>query len=144
MKHFNETHGMTKTPTWISWSSMRSRCLNPNDPQYKNYGGSGIKICKRWNNFSNFLKDMGIRPKGKTLGRIVSCLDYKPSNCEWQTLTEQNRNKSDNRRIYYKGATQCLSAWVESSGIKRSTLKYRLKIGLRGDDLFRAPNRKRF
>jgi len=44
------THGMTKTPTYRSWLSMRRRCSEPEHPQYKYYGGKGIKVCKRWQN----------------------------------------------------------------------------------------------
>ena len=27
---------------------MKNRCGNPNDPNYKNYGGRGIRICDEW------------------------------------------------------------------------------------------------
>lgn len=39
------THGMTKTKTFGTWTRMISRCSNPKDPAYPNYGGRGIKVC---------------------------------------------------------------------------------------------------
>ena len=41
---------------------MLNRCNNPNVIGYENYGGRGIKVCKRWQRFENFLADMGRRP----------------------------------------------------------------------------------
>src|SRR5215510_5110184 len=53
------THGAgrrgARTPTFVSWLSMRRRCLNPKDPKYPRYGGRGITVCERWLVFQNFL-----------------------------------------------------------------------------------------
>lgn len=46
------------------WMSMKKRCQNPKAQAYKNYGGRGIKVCRRWQKFENFLADMGTRPGG--------------------------------------------------------------------------------
>lgn len=83
------------TPTYKSWEAMKRRCLNPNDPAYKNYGGRGITICEKWNSFENFLADMGERPKWATGGidRIDNDGNYEPKNCRWATILQQNRNK---------------------------------------------------
>lgn len=79
--------------TYGIWQAMRGRCLNPNNVRWAAYGGRGIKICKRWNKFENFLADMGEAPLGLTLDRINVDGDYKPSNCRWATWLEQARNK---------------------------------------------------
>lgn len=94
----NLTHGHTIgghfTPEYQSWKGMRERCTNPKSSGYPNYGGRGIKICKRWaHSFENFFKDMGPRPKGKTLDRKNNDKGYKPSNCRWATRSEQNKNQ---------------------------------------------------
>jgi hypothetical protein len=88
-----EKHRLINTPTYYSWAGMKSRCLNPKDSRYKDYGGRGIKVCKEWHDFRNFLKDMGLRPKGHTLDRIDVNGNYEPSNCRWATLEMQAANK---------------------------------------------------
>jgi hypothetical protein len=81
------------TPEYNIWNAMKHRCLNPRHKSYKNYGGRGIKICKRWNSFINFLRDMGVRPNPKlSLDRINNNGNYCPSNCRWATRHEQRIN----------------------------------------------------
>src|SRR5262245_36373500 len=60
----NRTHGMTDTPTYHTWRSMRQRCSNPNSEHWKDYGERGIKVCARWTSFAKFFEDMGKRPEG--------------------------------------------------------------------------------
>lgn len=84
------THGMSGTPTHKCWRSMLARCKG----DHPNYGGRGIKVCKRWLKFENFLADMGERPEGLTLDRYPdNDGDYKPSNCRWATPKEQTNNR---------------------------------------------------
>lgn len=82
-----------QSPTYNTWRGMIARCTNPNQPNYERYGARGIKVCKRWRRFENFLSDMGERPAGLTLDRLRVNGDYKPSNCKWATLQEQEANK---------------------------------------------------
>ena len=72
---------------------MKQRCKNPNHIAFSRYGGAGSTICERWESFSNFLADMGERPKGKTLDRINGLGNYEPGNCRWATWEEQHENK---------------------------------------------------
>lgn len=84
--------------TYGVWQAMRARCLNPKNNRWSSYGGRGIKICKRWEKFENFIADMGEIPKGLTLDRINVDGDYKPSNCRWATWLEQAQNKRKKRK----------------------------------------------
>lgn len=93
----NKTHGMTRTKTHTAWANMLQRCENPNATQYADYGGRGIKVCKRWKNFKNFYRDMGEAPKYLTLDRINNDRDYKPSNCRWATYFQQANNRRNNK-----------------------------------------------
>lgn len=93
-------HGMTNTSEHRTWKAMKQRCLNENNKHYKDYGGRGIKICKRWlKSFENFYKNMGKRPgKLYSLDRKNNNRGYTPSNCRWATKKQQasNRRKRNN------------------------------------------------
>ena len=118
-----------KTTTYRSWQNMRTRCLNPNSPAYKDYGGRGITIGQRWEKFENFLEDMGEAPTGLQLDRINNNKGYYKENCRWATSKQNNRNRRSNHLITHNGQTQCLTAWAEEFNINRSTLWDRLRQG---------------
>lgn len=81
-------------PEYKVWANMKSRCNNPNAHNYHNYGARGIKVCERWmNSYNDFISDMGRRPDGLTLGRIDNNGNYEPSNCRWETWSQQLSNR---------------------------------------------------
>lgn len=83
----------THDATYSTWTSMRSRCRNPNAAGYQNYGGRGITVCPQWETFAGFLADMGPRPVGMSLDRIDTNGNYEPGNCRWATHTQQMQNR---------------------------------------------------
>jgi len=97
-KQLRLRHGATRTSTWRSWQNMIVRCKYTERSRYKDYGGRGITVCKRWLKFENFLADMGERPDGRTLDRIDNDRGYSPKNCRWATAQEQRRNRRGNKR----------------------------------------------
>lgn len=121
-----KSHGLSGTPTYISWLAMRARCLNPSHEQYADYGGRGVTIDPAWNSFEQFLKDMGPRPEGKTLDRKDNDGPYSATNCRWATRAEQARNTSQTTLYSFQGEEKCLADWADGRGIPRTTLWNRL------------------
>jgi hypothetical protein len=102
-KESHLVHGESRkgheTREYQTWKSMLLRCKNSSRPDFKYYGGRGIKICKRWLQYENFLADMGRRPgKGYSIERINNEGNYTPSNCKWATHVEQMNNTRRTRR----------------------------------------------
>jgi len=89
------THGGSRTIEYNAWCAMISRCENPKNRYYCDYGGRGIKVCKQWrNSFPSFVRDMGLRPDRKMmLERRNNNGNYTPRNCYWATRSQQNRNR---------------------------------------------------
>ncbi len=111
------------------WLGMISRCTHSTATGWKNYGGRGIRVCKSWNSFENFLSDMGEPQSNQTIERINTNGDYCPSNCRWATMDEQRRNKRNNRVITANGKTMILSDWANEIGVTVSALWKRLNRG---------------
>ena len=131
---YRTTHGASKTPAYSVWHGMKGRCENPNDPAFDRYGARGIKMCDRWQNFSNFLADMGQPPIGLTIERENNDGPYEPSNCRWATRKEQQNNRSCNRSYTLNGRTQNLTQWAAEAGLSRNTVDQRLSSGISIED----------
>lgn len=90
-------HGLYKSPTYRSWAAMKYRCQSLNPASSHRYRGRGITVCDRWQDFKNFLADMGKRPEGTTLDRINNDGHYDPDNCRWATVEVQSKNRQHRR-----------------------------------------------
>ena len=122
---------MSRTPTYISWCNMKTRCLNRNHVSFHDYGGRGIVICERWlRSFTNFLADMGEKPsKAHFLDRVDNDGNYEPSNCRWATNIMQARNRRSSRKITFNGETKCLAEWAEITEMPYHIIRDRLDDG---------------
>jgi hypothetical protein len=107
---------------------MRSRCYNPRNKKYKDYGGRGVSICEDWNNFLNFKKwaEANGFANNLTIDRIDNNGSYCQENCRWITQKEQMRNTRTNHFLTYNGVTKTMAEWSEITGIKYHTLKQRI------------------
>lgn len=125
----NKIHGLSNTKIGYTWRGMKSRCYNPKNENYKNYGERGIKICDEWlNDFMNFYNwalNNGYK-EDLSIDRIDPNANYEPSNCRWITLKEQARNTRRNHMITYNNETHCLAEWAEILSIDYNKLKYQM------------------
>lgn len=127
----NKTHGLSNTREYKCWVGMIQRCVNPNTPFYRHYGGRGIKVCERWRlSFSDFFKDMGKAPTNKhSLGRIDNDGNYEPLNVEWQDMKTQRLNTRANHWITFNGETHTVTQWATILKINYITIINRLSRG---------------
>lgn len=138
-------HGGFGTRLYTVWDSMRQRCLNPNQKEYHNYGGRGIKICSEWDDYSSFREwayHTGYKddaPRGFcTLDRIDVNGDYEPNNCRWVSFKVQSNNKQNTIYLTADGETRTLSEWSRVVGIKYCTLWRRYKQGWAPEKILQA------
>lgn len=127
----NTTHGMSKTSLYIRWQAMKARTSNPNQSQYHDYGGRGIKVCDQWlASFENFAADMGptFSPELE-LDRIDVNGNYEPNNCRWITPADQQLNKRNNHVLSFRGETLTVTEWARRIGAKPNTLTTRIRRG---------------
>lgn len=133
-KDWCRTHGKEGTKIYNTWAAMRQRCRNPKSKLYPNYGGRGVSVCKRWDKFESFYKDMGDAPKGCSLDRKNNDGDYKKSNCRWATAKVQSRNKRTNFYIKYRDQKKTAKEWSEIVGISSHKIIWRIKEGWSVED----------
>lgn len=113
---------------YSTWKAMKARCFNPKNRGYRHYGGRGIRVCKRWMKFENFLADMGERPAGLQIDRIDNDGNYEPGNCRWATPLENALNTRWSRRYTFKGKTNNISGWARMMGITSRAMRHRVNF----------------
>lgn len=125
------THGMSRSPEYVIWRSMKRRCYEPTHNAFHNYGGRGIKMCAEWkNSFEVFFKCVGKRPsKHHQLHRTNNDGDYEPGNWEWTTRTENMRSTRNTRFIDVAGHRVPLRTFCESIGISHDAVAWHLDKG---------------
>lgn len=130
---------------------MKSRCYNPKNNHYQNYGAKGIKICNEWlNNYLEFEKwalangyDENA-PRGKcTIDRIDNKGDYCPKNCRWVDMKTQHYNTTRNVYVTANGETLTLMEWAKKLNVRFNLLQRRKSNGWSDNDIINTPSRKR-
>lgn len=137
-------HGMSGTPEYNAWCTMWYRCSSPKCKAYKNYGGRGVTVCKRWHKFENFLADLGYKPfAGAHLDRKNNEKGYTPANAHWTTVKSNMRNRRNTLRVVYRGASVPLAEAAERARLAYQTVLRRYNQGERDHELFRPARQGR-
>lgn len=125
------------------WHSMRVRCYCETAPNYKNYGGRGIKVCDEWldpeKGFENYFEYVSNLPhfgeEDYSLDRIDNNGNYEPGNVRWATTKTQVRNRRNAIWVEYEGEKIPLGEAAEKSGLSYQLLISRI-LNHRKRDLF--------
>lgn len=136
------THGMTRTPIYRVWRAMLDRCYLVSSENYPNYGGRGIKVCKRWHEFQNFWDDFGNGwAQGLEMDRINNDGNYEKKNCRWTTRKVQTRNARYNINIITPYGKMCVADAAQKMGLSASMIYSRIRKGETGAHLLRPSRR---
>lgn len=123
-------HSYAGTRIYNIWAGMHQRCLNPNAQRFQDYGGRGISVAPQWNDFSQFLRDVGQPPSPQhSLDRILNDGNYEPGNVRWALPIVQNNNARRNVRITYRGENHTVAQWERILGFPENRLGQRLRLG---------------
>ena len=134
----NLIHGMSHTRFYKIWIKIKNRVTNSNYEHFNRYGGRGIKVCNNWLKFENFRDDMyesylkhvkEFGEKNTLIERISNNGNYELNNCKWATQKEQVRNRSNTKKINYKGKNLALAELAEEYHINYKTFLSRLNRG---------------
>jgi hypothetical protein len=126
--------------TLARYKEMKTRCLNSNRKDYKNYGERGITIDPDWlgpKGFEHFLRDMGECPEGMTTERKDVNSGYSRNNCEWIPRSEQAKNRRDSVRLTYQEDTKVLTEWCRILRVSQSFIYDRLAKDIEFPDIYR-------
>lgn len=149
------THGHSGDRLYRVYNSMKQRCYNKNNPNYENYGGRGITVCREWlDDFMNFYNwaiasgyDYTAEFGECTLDRIDVNGNYEPSNCRWADLELQANNKRPSnewkrrkKKYEYNGKKYNLEELCRIFNTSSMTVKYRMKkLGMTLEQALKTP-----
>lgn len=134
LKHGHSPRRYKNSTVYGRWSAMKSRCSNPSDKNFANYGGRGIKVDPRWSSFENFLADMGEPPPGTILDRKEVNGNYEKDNCRWATSRESTLNRRDTLYATRNGVRKPVLEWCQDLNLPYGRVVQRISKGLSAED----------
>lgn len=122
-------HKGRRTRLYTIWHGMKQRCHCETSHDYKNYGARGIIVCDEWRNdfsaFRDWALDNGYTDK-LSIDRIDVNGSYCPENCRWTDCKTQNRNRTTNVIVSYRGKEYNYAELAEIAGISYGALYARI------------------
>lgn len=120
------THNEGRTRLYTIWVNIKARCNNSKNPNYKYYGGRGIKVCNDWNNSYEIFRDWALEngyQDNLTLDRENVNGNYEALNCRWVDMNIQNSNQNikKNNTTGYKNVyfNKRLGKWTSQIQYKK-------------------------
>ena len=108
------THGMWGTVEYRAWERIRKH----------------DDVCRRWEKFENFYKDVGNRPsKSHIMVRKDTTGPWRPSNAGWAPRKNSGARRSNSNVIRFRGKSKTITEWAGEVGITAASLRSRLKSG---------------
>lgn len=125
------------------WRNMKIRCEDPTNKQFEDYGGRGIFIDPRWQDFNVFCEwalANGSSPELQ-LDRQDNDGPYSPENCRFITPSENARNTRRNHWITAFGETKLLIEWASDPRATTSAenIRRRIKSGWTPEEAITVP-----
>lgn len=139
----NTVHGDYGTSLYSVWATIKSKCNNPNAGDYNLFGGAGISYYPEWEKYEPFKEwalANGYSPE-LVVDRKDHAKDFTPDNTVFVDRKTRYSNTKRTHMLTYKGRTMSISEWPRISGIKSSTIRFRLKSGVPiGEAIFSTNN----
>jgi len=138
LKKIQNSNSSKRHPYYYRWHSIIQRCYNPENKDYVNYGGRGIKVDPILQTFDGFRyvieKSLGPKPtENSQLDRMNTDGDYSLSNLRWATPTEQAINKRSALKI--NGQSVSISKIKRELNISPRAISILIKNGWNEDGL---------
>tara|TARA_R110000782_G_scaffold269537_1_gene367832 strand:+ start:59 stop:694 length:636 start_codon:yes stop_codon:yes gene_type:complete len=95
----NYKGGHCRTALYSNCSGAKNRCTNPNNKDYKNYGGRGIKMYQPWVENTSLMVEYVLTlgdKEGLQIDRIDNNGNYEPGNIRIIPSVLNCQNKSNN------------------------------------------------
>lgn len=134
----HRVHGGCGTRLYTIWKNMKSRCSNPKNQDYHNYGGRGITICTEWlSDFATFREwalSNGYR-EDLSIDRIDSNGNYCPDNCRWETALTQGQNRRTTSHIVYNENEYTCVGFAKLLNVSHASVSRWLKAGMKPEEI---------
>lgn len=124
------------------WYGMHQRCYNPKHRKFKNYGGRGITVCRRWHDVLHFLVDIQkvrgwdkIATLDLQIDRVDNSRGYSPDNVQIVTAEINNGHKVSTHHVVEDG--RCATHFKRHEKLKahKSTVVKWTKQGYTAEEL---------